>query len=161
MNANVFTYAFSFCSETVQSSPWKTLFCSFSTSAREAVCTDFSLLCFCFPWKVHAKSSGSNTCFAWDSTCSLTNCAGMVMLQDNKRWPSSWLDGNRKYRRGIFRIDILSLLTTHCWSRHWKIIAVLMSSHDMSLGHAEMELLGSLQQAQWFEHWQLWKGRKR
>lgn len=54
-----------------------------------------------------------------------------------------WEQEILSHRRGVFRTDTLSLLSTQCWSRHWEIIAALMSSLDVSFGHAEMELLGS------------------
>lgn len=54
-----------------------------------------------------------------------------------------WKQEILSQRRGVFRTDTLSLLTTQCWSRHWEITAVLMSSLDVSLGQAGMEFLGS------------------
>lgn len=97
MSANAFPYLFSFCSETVQLSPWKTF------SPASHICQRGCLhgLFYCFvlisPAVIHSKALGSTMCFAWDSTCSLTNCAGMEKHEDNKRQPGSCSDGNRKY----------------------------------------------------------------
>lgn len=97
MSANAFTYLFSFFLRLCSPVHGKHFFAPSQHLPGRLFAQIFYCFVFVSPERIHAKSSGSNTCFAWDSPCSLTNCAGMEMLQDNKRVPGPWLDGNRKY----------------------------------------------------------------